>query len=348
MVAATVSPTRPAFGTFTTGGTESILVALKAYRDHPDFTGDELVLPATAHPAFGKAAHYLGLRTTAVPVNDDGTVDPPAVLGAISDSTLVIGLSAPNFPFGTVDPITDIAPVAQARGVGVHVDAAVGGLFLPFVDDAPPFALDVDGVTSVSVDVHKYGYGAKGASVLLFATQQLRRASYYVDADWAGGAYAASAVVGTRPVGPAAAAYAAMVHLGRDGYRRLVGEVLDTAARLQRGLADATTLHVIGRPPTGVFAMTGEAPIVRRLALGLRRRGWLADALASPPALHFVATPRHAAAVDAFIRDAAAALDDPDDGDAPLASYGVMVRGAVDEKSLHAALDRRYDGTGAS
>src|SRR5699024_7918766 len=168
---------------------------------------------------------------------------------AVDEDSAAICLSAPCFPYGVVDPIAEIAEQAAGRGVGVHVDAAMGGLFLPFLDAAgttpPAFGLDVPGVTSVSVDLHKYGYGAKGASVLLFADPELRHASYYVSTGWPGGAYAASGVVGTRSVGAAAGAWTAMRALGRAGYADLVAQVMGTARQIQAGLA-AHGFEVIG------------------------------------------------------------------------------------------------------
>src|SRR5699024_4496977 len=168
-----------------------------------------LLMPVTAHPGFWKAADYLGLELTLIPVGADGLPDVAELLAAAGPDTAAICLSAPCFPYGVVDPVAEVAEQAAARGIGVHVDAAMGGLFLPFLDAAgvrpPQFGLDVPGVTSVSVDLHKYGYGAKGASVLLFGEPELRHASYFVSTGWPGGAHAASAADGTRPVGGAAA-----------------------------------------------------------------------------------------------------------------------------------------------
>ena len=164
MVASVLAPATKAYGIFASGATESTMVALKAYRDHARHQGANVVVPATAHPAFGKAAEYLDIDLVRVPVGPSGVADPEMVLDAVDGGTIAIGLSAPCYPFGTVDPIADIAAGAHRGGVPVHVDAALGGLFLPFVDGALGIGLDVRGVTSVAVDLHKYGYGVKGAS----------------------------------------------------------------------------------------------------------------------------------------------------------------------------------------
>lgn len=349
MVRSVVAPGAPCCGVFTAGGSESILMALKAHRDAPRARGHEVVVPRTGHPAFWKAAQLLGLSTRLVQVDASGVVDPDDVAAAIGRDTLMVGLSAPNFPYGTVDPVADIAPLAAEHGVGLHVDASLGGLFLPFLPDLPAqpmrFGTDVGGVTSVSVDVHKYGYAAKGASVLLFAAEELRHAAYFVSTRWPGGAYAASSVLGTRSVGPAAAAYASMLALGENGYRRLVGDVMASTRRLQRGLQEHA-FQVVGDPAMAVFAAQPDDVPLAGVAAGLARRGWWVDTQAEPPSLHFVVFPRHDAVVDAFLADLTAVLEDPPR--TALAqgqrSYGVMIKGEdLDEEALFAHLDARYD-----
>lgn len=348
MTASVVAPQHPAFGVFTSGGTESIMLAVKAARDRDGARGDEVVVPVTAHPAFGKAAAYLGLHLRTVPVSESGAVDPADLVAATNHNTALVGLSAPNFPYGVVDPIPEIANAMTDRGTPVHVDAALGGLFLPFLDEAGPdptgFGLDVNGVTSVSVDLHKYGYGAKGASVLLFSEAAMRQASYYVDPSWPGGAYAAAGVLGTRPVGASAAAFASMVGLGRTGYRAIVQQVMTTAQRLVDGFREAGPFHVIGDPAMSVFAITGPEVELTNAMNGLTKRGWSIDGLTRPLAMHFVVFPRHAAVVDQFLSDLEAALRDPaarsTDG---VSSYGVMVRGGpVTPEALRDHLDQRF------
>jgi glutamate/tyrosine decarboxylase-like PLP-dependent enzyme len=352
MAASVAAPGVRAYGVFTSGGTESTMIAMKAYRDRAGRDDGVIVVPATAHPAFGKAAAYLRMEVVTVPVGDDGVPDPDELLAAVDDRTLVVGLSAPCYPFGVVDPIEAIASRLAERGVGVHVDAAMGGFFLPFLDAAgvepPRFGLDVAGVTSVAVDVHKYGYGAKGASVALFATQELRHHAYHVATGWPGGAYASPGVLGTRPVAAAAAAYTAIAALGRNGYRALVADVMDTTRTLQAGLLEHAPLTIVGAPPMGVFAAAGAGDDIAGLAHGLGDRGWWIDAQTAPPALHFIVFPRHAEVVERFladVRDISRTLTTagPNPG-GPLASYGVMVRGGtVDDSALLAHLDERFD-----
>lgn len=345
MAASVVCPGVETYGVFTSGGTESIMVAVKAYRDHTGRRG--LVMPTTAHPAFVKAAAYLDMEVTRVPVEQDGRPDPERLLAAVTDDTALIALSAPCFPYGVVDPLEEVGALALEQGVGVHVDAAMGGLFLPFLDAAGGtpvrYGPDVPGVTSTSLDLHKYGYGAKGASVLLFADNALRHAGYHVDTTWPGGAYAASAVVGTRSVGPAAAAWTAMSALGVQGYRELVHGVMETTRRLQEGLAEVG-LQVIGQPPMGVFAVTGDLS-VPAVAKRLEERRWWIDTLDTPPAIHFVVFPRHAAVAEEFLADVRAAAEEAagDDTASAGASYGVMIRGGeLTDEVLREHLDERF------
>ena len=348
MTASVVAPRRTAYGVFTSGGTESILLAVKAARDREGARGDEVVVPVTAHPAFGKAAAYLGLRLRTVPVGESGAVDPADIVAATDRNTALVGLSAPNFPYGVLDPIPDVAAALQDRGIPVHVDAALGGLFLPFMDEAnaesTAFGLDIGGVTSVSVDLHKYGYGAKGASVLLFSDVGMRHASYYVDPSWPGGAYAAAGVLGTRPVGASAAAFASMVRLGHNGFRATVQQVMKTTRCLVDGLCEIGQFELIGTPAMSVFAVTGAEVEVARAMRGLAIRGWSIDGLTRPLAMHFVVFPRHAAIIEQFLTDVEAALHDPTaEAAGGVSSYGVMVRGgSLTADALREHLDQRF------
>lgn len=343
MVASVVSPGAPVHGIFTSGGTESILLALKAQRDaHATERRRVVLIPRSAHPAYGKAAHLLGLPLRLLEVGSSGAVDADAVRAALADDVLVVGLSAPGFPTGALDPVADVAAQVAERGIGLHVDAALGGMVLPFLPGAPSFGVDVPGVSSVSVDLHKYGYAAKGAGVTLFADAALRRAGYFAYEDWSGGPYATGSVLGTRSVGPAAAACAALVTLGRSGYEEAVRQVMATSTRLRDGLA-ALGLYVLGDPVMSVFAVTGDEAHVSRVARGLSDRGWSMDVQLDPLSLHFVVFPRHAAVLDQFLTDAAAAAHEPSVSEGGLlSSYGVVVRdGRTDLLEL---LDTRYDG----
>lgn len=350
MVSSVVQPGTTSYGVFTTGGTESILLAMKAYRDTGDGRRDEIVVPRTAHPAFAKAAQLLGLTIRIAPVGESRRVDPDAIAAAIGERTLVVGVSAPNFPYGVVDPVADVAGVAAQHGVGVHVDAAVGGLFLPFVDGwSTPFGLDVPGVTSVSVDLHKYGYGPKGASTLMFATNELRHGAYYLDTGWPGGSLASASIAGTRSGRASAGAYASLIRLGEAGLRDRVARIMATTGTLVAGLRELG-LTPVAEPDMSVVATRSDRLDINQLAAGLQSKGWWMDTQTDPPALHFVVMHRHAAIVERFLADAAeVATLPPAESAAPTAgAYGVMVRGDAsgDElDGLRRYLDGRYDST---
>ncbi len=339
-------------GTMTSGGTESILLAVKTYRDwaramHPEITAPEMVLPASAHPAFLKAAHYFGVKPVLVPVAADLRADVQAMAAAITRNSILLVGSAPSYPHGVIDPIEPLAAVAKERGLGFHVDACLGGFLLPFARrlgyPVPPFDLSVDGVTSISADVHKHGYGAKGASVILYRNQALRNYQFFVATDWSGGVYASPGMAGTRSAGSIAAAWASLHAMGEDGFLRVTRQVLETTRRLIDGINASDGLHVLGRPDASVFAFVSDDADVFAMADALERRGWHMDRQIMPPSLHLMVTPAHEPVVDRFLADLRAArqevLDDPSlvqQGVTPL--YGMIAtladRGMVNQAVL--------------
>lgn len=214
-----------AAGSMTSGGSESVMMAVKAHRDWAFSTKGirepEMIFAVTAHPAFDKAAHYFGVKPVKVPVDSNQRMELSAVKSALTPNTILIVGSAPQYPHGVMDPILDLASLAKANGVGMHVDACVGGFMLPFLRklgrDIPPFDFNVDGVASISADLHKYGFTAKGASVILFRDKELRRFQFFISKDWPGGLFASPSVTGTRPAGSIAAAWATLNALGEEG-----------------------------------------------------------------------------------------------------------------------------------
>jgi glutamate/tyrosine decarboxylase-like PLP-dependent enzyme len=266
-------------GTFTSGGTESIMLAVKAARDsRPDVARPRLVKPTTGHPAFHKAAHYLGVEVVNVPVDAvTFRADPAAIAAAIDEQTVLVVASAVSYPHGVIDPIEEIAAIGAARGVLVHVDACVGGFLLPFQrrlgDDVPPFDLSVPGVTSISADLHKYGYAPKGASVVVFRDDALRRHAYFASADWPGYTVVNAAVQSTRSAGPVAAAWATLQHLGEEGYLRLTDRSRQALRALVAGLEGIDGLRVLGAPEATFAAVAGDGVDVFVVADELRELG---------------------------------------------------------------------------
>ncbi len=304
-----------AAGSMTTGGTESILMALKAARDwgranRPGATPGEVVLPVSAHPAFDKAAHYLGLRTVYVPVGADYRVDLDAVKDAIGDRTVLVVGSAPSFPQGVIDDIPQLAALAQERGVLCHVDACVGGYFLPFLErigePVRPWDFRVPGVTSISADLHKYGYTARGASTILYRDRALRRFQFHVQTDWPGGLYGSPTMTGSRPGGPIAAAWAVLNYLGTNGYERLTRTTMAATRQLLAGVRGAG-LRVLGQPDMSVFAFASDDLDVYALCDAMDASGWKIDRQQLPPSAHLMVSPGHAPFVAPFLAELTAA-----------------------------------------
>ena len=343
-----------AVGTLTSGGTESILMAVKTARDwaraeKPHVTRPQMIVPATVHPAFHKAAHYFDVQAVVAPVGEDFRVDPQAVAELCNDQTILLVGSSFAYPHGVIDPIGELAALAQSRGILCHVDACLGGMILPFVAELalrdglgplPAWNMQVPGVTSISCDLHKYGYAAKGASVVLYRSRELRRHQFLGFADWPGGLWGSPSAAGTRPGGPIAAAWAVMHFLGRDGYLRLAGQAWDAARQLIDGIAAIPGLRVLGDPVATVFAFTMDDGDIYRLGDAMDARGWHLDRQQLPPALHAMITAAHAPHVDALLRDLRSAAEEvrgqapADQGQA--AMYGMM--GSLPDRGLAAEL----------
>ena len=328
-------------GMFTSGGTESCLLAVKAARDsRSDVDGPEIVLPVTAHPAFHKAAHYFGLRAVTTPVDNDGRAEVEPVAAAITDRTVLVVASAPSYPTGTVDPVADIAAVAAARGVRCHVDACIGGWVLPFLPDAPLFDLSVPGVTSLSVDLHKYAYAPKGASVLLFRDRALRRAAWFAYAGWPGYPVINPTLQSAKSAGPLAAAWAVLQHVGTAGYRDLALAARGALLRLASGVSTTDGLRVLGVPDTTLLAVAGSPEVdVFVVADELRARGFYAQVQLSlgdlPPTLHFSAHGVSPSTVDALLTALTAAVDAARAaGPAPAVDLSGVDLSTVDEDAL--------------
>jgi glutamate/tyrosine decarboxylase-like PLP-dependent enzyme len=253
---------RDTAGSVTSGGTESCLLAVHAARaSRPDIDAPRMVLPATAHAAFHKAAHFFGVEPVVVPVNPvTFEADPVATAAAIDTRTVLVVASAPSYAHGVIDPVAPIAAAAAGHGVRCHVDACIGGWLLPYFArlgvELPNFDLSVPGVTSLSVDLHKYGYCPKGTSVLLHADAELRRSQYFASAAWPGYTMLNSTLQSTRSGGPLAAAWAVLRHIGDDGYTGLAAATLTAVRALRAGIADIDGLRILGSPRAALLAVS--------------------------------------------------------------------------------------------
>ncbi|HSR13723.1 MAG TPA: aspartate aminotransferase family protein [Thermodesulfobacteriota bacterium] len=325
-------------GSMTSGGTESILMAVKAARDkareeRPEITAPEMVVPVTAHPAFDKAAHYLGLKIFHSPVGEDFRADIEAVKQAITPATVFLAATAVTYPHGVIDPVGEIAAMAEERNIWFHVDACLGGYMLPFLKragyDIPPFDFHLRGVHSMSADIHKYGYVSKGVSTVLYRNADLRRHQFFVYADWPGGIYATPTLGGARPGGAIASAWAIFQYLGENGFLRLARSARNAAEKMIRGINDIPGLFVLGAPPATVFSFGARDLNIYQLGAILKEKGWRFHAQHRPASLHVTVSPYHENVVDAFLRDLresvkALAEAGPSEPAGEAALYGMM------------------------
>lgn len=301
-------------GRLSSGGTESIFLAVQVARDHArqvrGISEPVIVVPSTAHPAFTKASHYLDVTEVRVPVTTDGRADVAATAAAVDATTALIVGSAPCYPFGVVDPIEDLAAFAGEQGILCHVDACLGGWLLPFLErlgePLPRWDFRVEGVTSISADIHKYGWTFKGVSVLLHRERELLDQQFFVFDGWPGGVYGSATTAGTRPGAPIAAAWATIRHLGAEGYLRLAGAVRDASRRFHEGIAGIEGVHVTGDPVPGVLEIASEVHDMAAVGDELDRRGWHLDR--QQGGLHAILSPSHVAAADEFLADLTAAV----------------------------------------
>ena len=256
-----------------------------------------MVVPSTAHAAFDKAAQYFGIEIAHVPVGDDFRADVAATERAITDNTIVIVGSAPPFPHGVIDPIEELSELARSRGIGFHTDACLGGFLLPWAErlgyHVPPFDFRLPGVTSISADTHKYGYAAKGTSVVLYRGHELRHYQYFTATDWPGGFYCSPSFAGSRPGALVAECWAAMVSIGEEGYLENTRRILEAAAKIKRGIATIPGLEVIG-DPLFVIAFRSQELDIYRVLDAMTERGWSLNGLYKPPCVHLCTTLRHA------------------------------------------------------
>jgi sphinganine-1-phosphate aldolase len=304
-------------GNMTSGGTESCLMAVKTARDwhlsrNPGLYTPEMILPTSAHPAFEKAAHYFGVKAVRTPVGGDFRADIEAVKDALNPKTALIVGSAPCYPHGVVDPISSLGEIAQENGILLHIDACMGGFMLPFVRrlgyPVPDFDFQVPGVTSISADLHKYGYAAKGASLILYRNREIRRHQLFAYMDWSGGIYASPTMTGTRPAGPIAASWALMRYLGEEGYLEIVDQVMKTTIAIREGIDKLEGVKVLGDPDMSLLALASDDENIYDIGDEMTTRGWYLDRQQFPPSLHLTINFTHTGMEESFLEDLAGAV----------------------------------------
>ena len=308
-----------AAGFMTSGGTESILLAVKASRERGKkergITQPNVVLPTSAHAAFEKACYYFGLESRRIAVNEDWRANPEAMAAAVDDNTVLVVGSAPQYPQGVIDPIEAIAAIAAERDINCHVDGCMGGVSLTYLKRLgyaiPAWNFEVPGVTSISVDLHKYGYTAKGASVIAYRSKQLRSYQTYVTDNWLGGVYGSSGIMGTKGGGSMAAAWAVMNFLGDEGYMRVTLAARRAAEELVSGVLARPQLQLVAAPDSTLVSFRAADPStldVYAIADGLWKRGWYVDRQGPPPSLHCTVNAIHEGKIAAFLADLDAVL----------------------------------------
>ena len=303
-----------AVGSFTSGGTESILLSVKTARDRardlqPAIDRPELVLPETAHAAFFKACQYFDVQPVVVPVDPETfRADPDAMAAAITPNTILLVASAPSYAHGMVDPIGAIGEIASAHSLLFHVDACMGGMYLPFAgNDIEPFDFRVPGVTQLSMDFHKWGYAAKGASSVLYRSADIRRYQIFAWSGWTGYSVVNPTILSTRGAGPLAACWAIINHLGRSGYEAIVADCQQASRRIREAIDEIPGLYCLGHSDCNLFSFASDQLNVFTLAEDMRARGWYIQPQfgfgPSPANVHLSVGRGNVDYVDAFIED---------------------------------------------
>jgi glutamate/tyrosine decarboxylase-like PLP-dependent enzyme len=320
--------TEPNAGSLSSGGTESIFLAVQVARDHArtvrGIAEPQLLTPSTAHPAFAKAAKYLDLEHILIPVGDDGRADVAATEAAITERTGLIVGSAPCYPYGVIDDIPALAGLALERDILFHTDACLGGWILPWWErlgeDVAPWDFRVPGVTSISADIHKYGYTFKGASTVLYKSRDLLQHQFFWYDEWPGGLYASGTAAGTRSAAPIAGAWAAINHLGEDGYLRLTEIVRATTRKMQAGIEAIDGLEITHQPDLSLFEIGSSTLDIGAVGDVMDDRGWNLDR--QQGGLHLMLSPYHARIADQFLADLADAAATTEASRGKDASYG--------------------------
>lgn len=322
-----------AAGFMTSGGTESLVLTVRAALKRAEREGRRLVspnmvLPSSAHAALEKGADYFGVESRRVPVGSDWRADTAAMIAAVDDNTVLMVASAPSYPQGVVDDVAPLAAVASGRRFNMHVDACMGGVVLPYMErggaTVPLWDFRVEGVTSISIDLHKYGYAAKGSGVLLHRNKFLRADQTFVTDNWLGGTYGSSGILGTKSGGPIASSWAVMHHLGDDGYQRLTDAARRATLRIAAHV-DAHPLLCMRALPDSTLLCIGARDEMRHdvfaLADALAARGWYVDRQAPPKSIHLTVNAVHEDVLDSFLDDLDAASAESLGGTGRAGSY---------------------------
>ena len=345
-------------GTVTSGGSESIYNAIYVYRERAralkGITEPEMLAPTTIHPAFNKAAHYLGVRLIQVPLTPDYQVDVESMQQNISGNTIALAGSAGSYPHGVIDPIDRLSDLALTHDLGLHVDGCLGGFILPWIEklgyEIPPFDFRNPGVTSMSCDTHKYGYGLKGTSVVMYRNPKLRRYQYYATTEWPGGLYASPTVQGSRSGGLTAATWAAMLGMGQEGYMSAARAIMNTADTIRAGVNTIPEIKIMGKS-TFLISMTSEVVDIYLVNDYLSMKGWRMNGCQNPAGFHFCVTLSNTlpGVAEQFIEDLRAGVEFAKNPPYPQAKSGALygLAGSIEgqeflKEGIFSLLDETY------
>jgi glutamate/tyrosine decarboxylase-like PLP-dependent enzyme len=320
-------------GTVTSGGTESIFNGVYIHREwareEKGITKPEMVVPATIHPAFQKAAHYLGIRMILVPVDDNFEANIDAMREKITSNTIALAGSAGNYPYGVIDPLAELSNLALEHKIGLHVDGCLGGFILPWIEklgyDVPLFDFRLPGVTTMSCDTHKYGYALKGTSSLLVRNPKLLRYQFHSVEDWPGGLYCTPTVQGSRSGGLTAATWAALVSMGEEGYLHAARLIMETADKIRLGISSIPEIIIAGKS-TFVICMISDEVNMYHVNDYLISKGWRMNGCQNPPGFHFCVTLHNTlpGVADSFIKDLRDGVEYAKNPDQPFPKSGAL------------------------
>jgi sphinganine-1-phosphate aldolase len=356
MAAAHLRGDEQVVGNFTSGGTESIILAVKTARDYaraqrPQIVQPEIVLPTTAHAAFQKAAHYLDLKPVLVPV-DPRTfkADPASMREAITPNTVLMVGSAVSYAHGVVDPIRELGQIALEKDLLLHVDACMGGFLLPYFRrlgaPVPDFDFSVPGVTSVSMDFHKYAFAAKGASTILYRNKDLRKYQIYACSNWTGYTVINPTVQSSKSAGPLAAAWAVLHFIGDEGYLDIARRVLEATRRIAKSIEEIEDLRLLGQPEMNLVAFTSDTVSVFHIVDEMKERGWYIQPQLgfdnSRENIHLSINPANVKWVDALLADLRECVDQAKER--PSGALAAQVRGAFSSLDPEALSDEMIEG----
>ncbi|CAJ2669353.1 unnamed protein product [Trifolium pratense] len=324
-------------GNMTSGGTESILLAVKSSRDYmkskKGITRPEMIIPESGHSAYDKAAHYFNIKLWRVPVSKNFQADVKAIRRHINKNTVLIVGSSPGFPHGIVDPIEELGQLASNFGICFHVDLCLGGFVLPFARELgyhiPPYDFSVKGVTSISADVHKYGLAPKGTSIVLYRNHEIRKHQFVAVTEWSGGLYVSPTIAGSRPGSLIAGAWAAMMSLGKAGYLENTKAIMEGSKRLQKGIEEIPELFIIGKPDMTIVAFGSNVLDIFEVNDIMSSKGWHLNALQRPNSIHICVTLQHVPVIDDFIKDLKESVNTVKENPGPISGGLAPIYGAA-------------------